>query len=68
MSSKHPVTIPVVAMRAAGIEPGDRLVARADGAGRIVFERDEDPIARFAGSLAGVWEPGDLDRLRDEWD
>jgi bifunctional DNA-binding transcriptional regulator/antitoxin component of YhaV-PrlF toxin-antitoxin module len=68
LSTKHQVTIPVDALRAAGIEVGERLVAKADGPGRIVFEREVDVLAELAGSLTGVYEPDELDRLRDEWD
>jgi bifunctional DNA-binding transcriptional regulator/antitoxin component of YhaV-PrlF toxin-antitoxin module len=67
VSSKHQVTIPVDALRAAGIEVGDRLVARADGPGRIVFEREADVVADLAGALTGAYEPGELNDLRDEW-
>ena len=68
VSSKHQVTIPVAALRAAGIEAGDRLVARADGAGRIVFERDDDPLAGLIGLFPDLYPLGHLDELRDEWD
>jgi len=68
VSSKHQVTIPVEALRAAGIEAGDRLVARADGPGRVVFEREVDVLAGFVGALTGVYEPDELTGLRDEWD
>jgi bifunctional DNA-binding transcriptional regulator/antitoxin component of YhaV-PrlF toxin-antitoxin module len=68
VSSKHQVTIPVDALRAAGIEVGDRLVARADGPGRLVFERAVDVVAEFAGVLTGVYEQGEVSKLRDEWD
>jgi bifunctional DNA-binding transcriptional regulator/antitoxin component of YhaV-PrlF toxin-antitoxin module len=68
VSSKHQVTIPVEAMRAAGLEVGERLVARADGPGRVVFERQVDVLGEYAGALTGVYEPHELDRLRDEWD
>jgi bifunctional DNA-binding transcriptional regulator/antitoxin component of YhaV-PrlF toxin-antitoxin module len=67
ISRKHQVTIPVSALRAAGLEAGDRVVARADGRGRVVLERADDLIEKFAGALTGVYEPGGLDRLRDEW-
>ncbi len=30
--------------------------------------RDEDPLATFAGALTGVYAPGEVDELRDEWD
>ena len=46
----------------------------ADGEGRIVLSRPRTEveqrraaIAEVAGTLPGVWEPGDLERLRDEW-
>jgi bifunctional DNA-binding transcriptional regulator/antitoxin component of YhaV-PrlF toxin-antitoxin module len=67
VSSKHQVTIPVDALRAAGVEVGDRLVARADGPGRIVFEREADVVADLAGALTGAFEPGELNELREEW-
>ena len=68
VTSKHQLTIPTAAMREAGVRPGDRLTARADGVGRIVFEREVDPVAELAGSMPGVWQPGDLDALRGEWE
>lgn len=68
VSSKHQITIPVDALRAAGVEPGERLVASAAGPGRILFEREIDVLAELAGALSDVYQPGELDRLRDEWD
>lgn len=67
ISSKHQVTIPVDAMHEAGLQPGDRLVARAQGTGRVVLEREADPLDEFLGALTGVYEGFDLDALRDEW-
>ena len=68
VSSKHQVTIPVEALRAAGVRAGERLVATADGPGRIVFEREVDVLAELAGSLTGVYQADELATLRDEWD
>lgn len=68
MSSKHQVTIPTDALHAAGLEVGERLVAHADGPGRVVFERETDVLAEFSGSLTGAYESDELDRQRDEWD
>lgn len=65
MTAKHQITIPVAALRAAGIGPGDTLVARAEANGRIVLERAADPLARFAGSIA--YPDGYLEALRSEW-
>jgi bifunctional DNA-binding transcriptional regulator/antitoxin component of YhaV-PrlF toxin-antitoxin module len=67
ISSKHQLTIPKSAMLAAGLQTGDRLRAEADGRGRIVLVREDDPLERHAGALTGVYPPGSLDELRDEW-
>jgi bifunctional DNA-binding transcriptional regulator/antitoxin component of YhaV-PrlF toxin-antitoxin module len=68
VSAKHQVTIPVAALRDAGIRTGDTLRAEVRGPGEVVLIRDEDPLDRFAGSLTGAYEPGELDELRDEWE
>ena len=67
ISSKHQITIPVAELRAAGLEVGQRLIARADGPGRVVLERESDVLAEFAGALTGAYSAGALDVLRDEW-
>ena len=68
ISSKHQITIPADALRAAGLEVGERVVAHADGPGRVVLEREHDVLADFAGALTGAYRPGELDILRSEWD
>lgn len=68
ISAKHQITLPVDALRAAGLDTGDRLVARAEGPGRIVLEREPDPIDAHAGSFTGLYDDDELQRLRDEWD
>lgn len=68
ISAKNQITIPADALRAAGLEVGDRVVAHADGAGRVVLEREHDVIAEFAGSLTGMYRPDELDDLRSEWE
>lgn len=68
ISSKHQVTIPVSALREAGLKVGDRLVARVEGPGRVLLEREDDFLERYRGALAGVYGPDALDRLRAEWD
>jgi bifunctional DNA-binding transcriptional regulator/antitoxin component of YhaV-PrlF toxin-antitoxin module len=67
ISAKHQITIPADALRAAGLEVGERVVAHADGPGRVVLEREADILDAFAGSLSGVYEVDELDELRDEW-
>ena len=68
ISSKHQVTIPLDAMRNAGLEAGERVVARAEGPGRVVLEREEDVLSHFAGALTGGFQQGELEVLRGEWD
>lgn len=67
ISSKHQVTIPVDAMHAAGFRAGDRLRARAQGIGKVVLEREVEPLGEFLGALTGMYKDFDLDALRDEW-
>lgn len=73
VSSKRQITIPLQALEQTGLGPGDELRVDVDGAGRIILTRAHDTAARIraieetAGSLTGVYEPGYLDRLRDEW-
>jgi bifunctional DNA-binding transcriptional regulator/antitoxin component of YhaV-PrlF toxin-antitoxin module len=68
ISEKHQVTIPIAEMRIAGLEAGERVIARADGPGRVVLEREEDILESFSGSLTGVFDHGILEQLRNEWD
>lgn len=68
ISSKHQITIPAVALRNAGLEVGDRVVAHADGAGRVILEREHDVLSEFSGALTGTYPSGELDDLRSEWD
>lgn len=67
ISAKHQITIPAEALRAAGLEVGERVVARAAGPGRVVLEREHDIVAELAGALTGAYDDGELDELRDEW-
>ena len=68
ISVKHQVTIPADAFRQAGLRVGDRLIAHADGPGRVVLERQLDVVAEYAGALTGVYQAAGLDSLRDEWE
>jgi hypothetical protein len=67
ISSKHQVTLSVDALARAGLHPGDVLAIVDVRPGELVLRLVDDPIARHAGTLTGLWEPGDLDALRDEW-
>ena len=73
LSGKRQVTIPLRALEQTGLGPGDELRVDVDRAGRIlltpagaVADRTH-AIEQTAGRLAGVYEPGTLERLRDEW-
>ena len=68
ISRQHQVTLPVDALAAAGLSEGDQLRATSPGPGKIVLEREVDPLTTLAGDLTGVYEDGDLDRLRAEWE
>ena len=67
ISSKNQVTLPLDAMAAAGLGSGDTLRVAAAGPGKLVLTREPDAVTTFAGRLSGVYGPGYLDGLRDEW-
>jgi len=67
LSAKHQATIPVAALRRAGLRPGDELQVEAAGAGRIVLTRVEETLAGYAGRLTGIYPKGSLRKLRREW-
>ena len=74
LSRKHQVTIPAAVVAQTGAEVGTEFRVDAEPGGRIVLSPVEDLRSRrlraidaTAGSLADVWEPDDLERLRAEW-
>jgi len=67
VSSKNQVTIPVEAMRAAGLHPGDEIAVRPAGEGEIVIATRGSRVRRHAGIATGIYKDGELERLRDEW-
>ena len=68
VSSKNQVTLPVEAMRAAGLRPGEEVTIRPIGDGELIIAARGSRIRRHAGIAAGIYEAGELDRLRDEWE
>jgi bifunctional DNA-binding transcriptional regulator/antitoxin component of YhaV-PrlF toxin-antitoxin module len=68
ISRQHQVTLPVDAMKAAGLQEGDRLKASSPAPGIVILERETDPLDALRGDMTGTYQPGDLDSLRDEWD
>ena len=67
ISSKNQVTIPVDIMRQAGLDQGAVLLVRSEGPGRVVLERLEDVIEKYAEIMRGTWEPDEVERLHAEW-
>jgi len=67
ISRKHQATLPVDALRQAGLKAGDELMVEAAGVGRIVLVRADDLIERHAGKAPGVYPPDYLRKLREEW-
>ncbi len=67
ISSKNQVTLPVDALKEAGLQPGTELSVKPAGPGRLVLERSDDPIERFAGMFTGLYPKDYLKKLRREW-
>ncbi len=68
VSSKNQVTLPVDALRTAGLRPGDEVTVRPAGIGEIVIAARVSRVRRNAGIATGIYRPEELDQLRDEWD
>lgn len=67
ISSKHQITLPVAALRAAGLDAGDEVEIVADGHGALSVRAAADPLDEFVGSMTGVYAPDHVDKLRDDW-
>lgn len=68
ISRKNQLTLPIDALRAAGLEPGDDVRVQVVGPGRLELVRAEELVDEFAGVFdATVYPDGYLDELRREW-
>jgi bifunctional DNA-binding transcriptional regulator/antitoxin component of YhaV-PrlF toxin-antitoxin module len=68
ISRKNQVTLPVEALRAAGLAPGDDVRVEVRGPGHLELVRADDLVDEFAGVFdASVYPNGYLDELRREW-
>jgi bifunctional DNA-binding transcriptional regulator/antitoxin component of YhaV-PrlF toxin-antitoxin module len=65
ISAKNQVTLPVEALRKAGLKPGTLLRVEVERSGRLLLARHEDPVLRYAGILR--YPKGYLRKLRGEW-
>jgi bifunctional DNA-binding transcriptional regulator/antitoxin component of YhaV-PrlF toxin-antitoxin module len=68
ISAKNQATLPIEALAAAGLKAGDRVRVVAEGAGRIVLTREDEAVARWAGTFDDVYPDGYLEELRAGWD
>lgn len=68
VSSKNQVTLPVDAMRAAGLRAGDEVTVRPIGDGEVVVAARGSRVRRHAGIASGIYRDGELAQLRDEWE
>lgn len=62
------MTLPVDALRAAGLHPGDELRVVASGRGRVTLTAVEDPLEALIGSAPGLSAETNLEALRNEWE
>jgi bifunctional DNA-binding transcriptional regulator/antitoxin component of YhaV-PrlF toxin-antitoxin module len=67
LSSKNQVTLPVAALRAARVEPGDEFRVEVDGEGRLLLIRQTDPLDEVIGAFPGLSAAADLEGERDAW-
>ena len=68
ISRTNQVTLPVDALREAGLGPGDDVHVQVHGPGRLALVRTDDLVAKFAGVFdEGVYPEGYLPKLRREW-
>ncbi len=69
ISSKHQITLPVEAMRDAGLEIGDVLWAEVEAPGVVRLVSAQNLLTRLAGAHTDLFAEGpSIDELRDEWD
>lgn len=72
VSRKNQITLPVAALAAAHVQPGDLLRVEVEAEGVFRLVRQEDPywqaFHELVGSMPGLAKAADLEGLRDEWE
>jgi bifunctional DNA-binding transcriptional regulator/antitoxin component of YhaV-PrlF toxin-antitoxin module len=66
ISSKNQVTLPVETLAQAGFKAGDEVSIEASGDDAIVIRRSPSGIDAAIGIFNGLYEPGYLQKLREE--
>jgi len=67
ISSKNQVTLPVSALRRAGLRAGAEIMVEDASPGRIVLARADDPVQRLKGMFTGLYPKDYLKKLHSEW-
>ena len=69
ISRKNQVTLPVGALRAAGLQPGDDVLVTAVAPGHLELTRPMNIVEETAGIFGpDVYPDGYLEELRREWE
>jgi AbrB family looped-hinge helix DNA binding protein len=68
ISSKNQVTLPVDVLSEAGLKAGDEVTIEATPDGAIAIRRSLVDIDAAIGIFSGLYEPGYLKKLRQDWE
>ncbi len=68
ISRKNQVTLPIDVVVRAGLKPGDVMAVELKTSGEIVLRAEVDPLDKYIGMFNGMYPPGYLRALRDEWE
>lgn len=68
VSARNQIVIPLAALRAAGLAPGDRVEIIVRWPGRLEIVRSDDLVTELAGIFGDdVYPTGYLEELRRDW-